>query len=212
MENRVKILKILLVILIILFVIMLIRLNINSEKKEQKTINEELSTDKLIYLMKAATQTLNRSENLLDNSITDESMIKFATEYLFGKNITYTDKYIVANIVDVEEAVEYIFDRKINFSNVTYTVQSSSIYIPIYPISTDVKTYKFKYREYDENENTYISYIDCLESSFSQYSEIVDSSTTEYSDNNVIRTLVFKYKIKDGRKILLSYNDIMNVN
>ena len=215
-QNTTKILGIILVVLVIAFIITIIvmNININPEKQEKQQANNELSTDQMLMLLKCAQYHLNKSENLENNSITDEYMIVFATDYLSllsEYNVIYNNDYQTVKLSDIEQMVKFIFDRDINYSNVSFKVDGDHIYIPIYPIGTDAEIYKFRKRGYNESQNTYTVYIDCLEVGPSQYSELIEGSVTEYNQDDVIKTMIFKYKENEGRRVLLAYNSIFNI-
>ena len=184
------------------------------EQKEKVDVNTELATNKIQNLLKCAQSHLNKSKTLENNSITDEYMIVFALDYMSimdGYDVKYTEEYMVANISEIQQVVEYIFGRQANYSNTEFELVGDNLYVPIYPIGTDLDVYKLKSKEYNELENTYTVYIDCLGISPSQYYEITDSNTIDYSQEDVIKTMIFKYKELDGRKVLLSYNAIWNI-
>ena len=176
-------------------------------------MNTELSTDKMIALLKYARPVLTHSDSLEIGSITDEDMITFAGYYISldnNKNLNYFDEYKTANITDIEEAISYIFDEQVDYSKVSFKVENNIIYIPKCYISTDMQVYKFNKRVYDEKQQVYISYIDCLEMGPSRYTELSPDSVTEYDRDSVVNTLVFKYRIKDGRKVLLAFDSVIN--
>ena len=214
-----RILGILLVTLIIIFsitmVIMLIKnLSISPEQKEKIQVNNKLTTNQMINLLMCARYHLTKSEILEQNSITDESMIVFALDYIMiseeNPNITSANEYTIAKVSEIEDAVWYIFDKGIDYSKVSFRISGEYIYIPEYLMGRDARIYKFKAREYNQNEDVYTVYIDCLEPSPSQFSEIIEGSVTEYDTRNVMETQIFKYKEKDGRKVLLAYNSVVD--
>jgi len=213
MKNTTNILGIILVVLIIVFIITMIIININPEKNQKVQVNNKLTEDEMLMMLKYSQYHLTESDNLETNSITDESMIVFGLDYMNvvgGYNLIYTEEYIRAKVSDIESIVKHIFDREINYSNVTFEINGEYMIVPIYPTGTDATIYKFKSRKYNETQDTYTVYIDCLEVGSSMYSEIIEGSVTEYDDKYVIQTLLFKYKEQDGRKILLSYDSIIN--
>lgn len=215
MKNATNIFGTLLVLSIIAFIITMIVININPEERQKVQINSKLTEDEMIMLIKYAQHHITRSNNLENNSITDESMIIFALDYMNvvgGYDVINTTEYIKAKRLDVEAVVKYIFDKDINYSNVTFDINGDYILAPVYPTGTDAQIYKFKSREYDEIENTYIVSIDCLEVGSSRYSEIIEGNVTDYDEKYVIKTLLFKYKEIDGRRVLLAYNSIFNMN
>lgn len=211
MENRTKLLGILLIILLIIFVILIIFNILNKETNEKKAYNKEIQKVDISELMRCARGTLNSSENLEINSITDESMVKFAVKYMAGYNTKYHDNMIIVELKPLEETVQYIFDRKINFEKINFKHDNEYVYIPDYPISTDVQIYKFNRNEYDEKNDWYIIYIDCLEATPSRLQELDNYKVIDYTADEVISTLVFKYRVKEDRKILLSYKQIINI-
>lgn len=210
MKNTTNILGISLVILIIIFVIAVIIFCLNTKDKEKEKANQELNAEQMVVLIKRAVSNLNSSETLSDNSITDEAMIRFALSYMqvLGEySISYTDYDTVAttSLKDVEQTVEFIFGKQINYSNVTFQIDRGIISIPIFMGSTDTQIFKYRTKEYNDIQDTYVAYIDCLEPGRSNYSELKESSTTEYNQDAVNKTIIFKYREQQGRKILLSY-------
>lgn len=215
MKNATNIFGILLVLAIIAFIVTMIIININPEERQKVQINNKLTEDEMLMLIKYAQHHITQSDNLQNNSITDESMIVFALDYMNvvgGYDITNTDEYIKAKRLDIEEVVKYIFDRSINYSNVTFEISGEYISVPVYPTGTDAQIYKFKSREYNDVDETYIASIDCLEVGSSMYSEIIEGNVTDYDEKYVIKTLLFKYKEIDGRRVLLAYDSIFNMN
>lgn len=217
MKNTTDILKIILIVLIIAFVITVVIsiLNYNPEKKQKQEANNKLNTDQMLALLKYAQYHLVEFDNLTLNTLSDEYMILFALDYLQvteGYNkFKATDESIIVKILDIEQAVKTVFNKEIDYSKVTFRVSGDEIFVPIYPIGTDAQIYKFRSREYNETQDVYTVYIDCLEVGTSKYSELIEGSVTEYNKNDVLRTMVFKYTEKEGRRILLAYNIERNV-
>lgn len=214
-KNTTNIWGILLIISIIAFIVTIIIMNINPEQQQKVQANNKLTEDEMLTLIRYAQYHITESDSLESGSITDEAMIVFATDYMKavgGYNITVSTDVTNAKIVDIESVVRYIFDRSINYSNVSFERNGEYMSVPMYPIGTDAQIYKFKSREYNETENIYTVSIDCLEVGTSKYSEIIEGSVTSYDERYVIETLVFKYKEIDGRKVLLAYNSVFNMN
>ncbi len=213
--NVTDILGKILVGLIIAFVILVIIMIVtsNPETREKTKVNNELKTEQMLVLLKCAQFHLDKSVNLEINSITDDNMIRFATDYLnLLNNQTNTEIESAQKVkrADLENMVRHIFDKTINYSNVTLEIDDEYVSVPATLVGTDAEIYKFKKREYDESQNVYTVYIDCLEIGPSQFSEIFEGEVTEYNPNDVIKTMIFKYMEKEDRRVLLSYNSIYN--
>lgn len=211
MDNRTKILGIVLIILIALFIVTVGIVILNSDTYQKKISNKKILEVETNELIRSAEATLNSSPNLEINSITDDSMIKFAIEYMSGYNTKYTEDEILVEIQPLEETVEYIFDRKINYQNVSYRYDSEYVYVPEILKNTDIQIYKFNRTEYDKQTGIYVSYIDNLVPLYDE-EQFNDYNVIEYDNSIVMSTLVFKYKIIGDRKILLSYNRVDNIN
>lgn len=217
MKNTTNILGIILIVLIVVFVITIaiVILNHNPEEKQKQQANNKLNTDQMLALLKYAQYHLTPFDNLTSNTLSDEYMILFALDYIQvtegHSKFSTTDDSIIANISDIEQAVKTIFNKEIDYSKVTFELSGESIFIPIYPIGTDAQIYKFRTREYNDTQDIYTVYIDCLEVGTSKYSELIEGSVTEYNKNDVLRTLVFKYTENEERRILLAYNIERNI-
>ena len=210
MKNKLLIALIISIVIFIVLVFMMIL-----KPSEQVSSNKELNTTQIVALLKHTMRDLTVSPTLKDGSITTDDMIKFALSYMGVEGnylISYTDNSAtaIANKQDIVDVVKHIFNKEIDFTNTQYKTTTSSIYIPLNRVGTDAQIYKLSSKEYDEVEGTYKAYIDVLEVSAGQFNEIVEESVTEYNKQDVIFTQVFKYKIVDGRKILLAYNLISN--
>ena len=207
-----KKMKIVIILGIIIFIalILISILSYNPERKEKIKLNRTLSSDEMQTLLKFAQYHLNKSEKLEDYSITDEYMIVFALDYIDVSGeyrpVEYFDDYTKVRRLDIERAVEYVFGKSINYNNVNFEKDDEYINVPIYPFGTDAEIYKFRAREYNSDLDFYIAYIDCIESSPSKFNELSENKVTEYDENNIKKTMVFKYKEQDGRKILLAFN------
>lgn len=209
MKNK---LGVIFIVLLVIFIIMVVMVVLNPN--EQVKSNKELNETQIVALLKRTTQDLTKSNTLQNYSFTNDSMIRFAFSYmgLIGKyNVSYKDNgsTAIVNKSDIEEVAKYIFDRQVDFGTTSYIIDATKIYIPI-NLGGDAQIFKYKTKEYDELEDTYKVYIDVLEVGASKYSELEPSNVTKYDTNDVIFTMVFKYKEQDGRRILLAYNVISN--
>lgn len=208
--------KILIVSMIILgLIILTIGLIILFNDNTQKVIkNKELKGEELIVLLKGARAHLTESEELKNNTFTDESMILFALDYIGVSDDyekpNYQEFNTIVNKADIEAVVKYIFNTAIDYSKVTFEVRGEYINVPLYLPSTDAQIYKYKNTIYNEVEKTYTAYIDCLEPITTDYFEVVDEKVLEYNEEDVLETMLFKYKIVDGRKVLLAYRTESN--
>lgn len=213
-----KYIKIIIVI-IILFVLSLIisfvidRISINKVANKNKT----LETNQYIDLMKYTSYYLNSSENLEIGSITDEAKVGFSLAYVLVADSEYeelyldNDNYIAKiDISKINEISEYIFDSIPNYNNVSYEVQNGYVSVPILPTLGDTQVYKFYKEEYSKEEDTYITYIDILETTVSEFSDIKKTDNIDYDRDYVISQLQFKYKILNDRKVLVSFNVLNN--
>lgn len=207
MNKKVIGISIIIFALIILTVAIVSMLN----PKEKVVINEYLGELELISLMKRIPDSLNQSKNLVEGDITDDSKANLALDYIFVKGLgsVTTDSEKELWVVDrnkLNEIVNYIFGKNLDFSKITYEYDSYYVYIPEKQYSTDMQVYKFRTREYNENENYYISYIDCLETGANRLVELANPNVLDYTQDEVMYTYVFKYREVDGRKILLAFN------
>lgn len=213
-----KILGSILIILIVAFVVTIILMNINKktpEEKEKIEVNSKLSDAQVLSLFKFVEAHVTKSPDLELGSITDESMIVFASDYLGMEQSgdrRHTEEYVILKVEGIEEKVEYIFGKQIDYSKVSFEVKDGEIYIPSYPIGGDLYVYKFRSREYDATQEIYTVYIDALAAGPSNYSEIHDNRVIEYDQKDVAYTLVFKYKQMQDRRILLAFNQVINYN
>lgn len=208
--------KIAIISIIILGIIILsIGLIILFNDSTQKTIkNKELKGEELIVLLKGARAHLTESEELKNNTFTDESMILFALDYIGVSDDyekpNYQEFNTIVNKADIEAVVKYIFNTAIDYSKVTFEVRGEYINVPLYLPSTDAQIYKYKNTIYNEVEKTYTAYIDCLEPITTDYFEVVDEKVLEYNEEDVLETMLFKYKNVNGRKVLLAYKTESN--
>lgn len=218
MEKRARILGIILIILIIAFVVTIIMLNKKDPEVEQKIeVNKELSTDDAIMLLKKAVPELTSSDNIETSAITDEDIIRFSINYLqivdrYSVNTSEGGMEASSSIADVDEVAQTVFNRNINWDSVSYVVKDNKVTIPVFMGSTDVQIFKLRQKEYDEINGYYTVYIDSLEpTSGTEMSELKEVTTTSYSKDNIIYTLIFRYKEVNGTKVLLSYKRINNI-
>lgn len=205
--NKVKFLKILLICLCILFVILLIRLIIKRDPVQQEKVekNETLSEDKISALMRYAASHLIGLKDEQTGNLNNEKMVMFAKDYMAVAEeyeIISTEEYTIVDCSELEQVVKYIFNKDIDYTKVSFEIKQNQMYVPYYPAATDVVIYKFGREEYDQTNDIYTVYIDSIQNTPSNYYEMVDSTTTEYS---IEYTLIFKYRIVDGRKVLVDF-------
>ena len=207
-----KILKNILIVLAVGFVIMLI---INIIPKNKQEVNEFLSMAESKDLLKYLRYDLNKSENLQEGSITDEAMVKASFSYMlvFSENkdkIEYDYENFLAKVSknNINEIALKMFNKKIDYSKITFNMDGEYINVPILPTTGDMQVYKYNRTEYNKETNTYIAYIDCLEPQYDELGKLIEPSETKYSETSVIATMVFKYKEIDGRRVLIAYNMI----
>lgn len=217
MKNTTNILKIILIVAILIFVILILVevLTYDPAKQEKKEVNNKLNTDQMLALLKYAQYHLVDFDNLSSNILSEDNMIVFALDYIQVvegyKNVYNTGEYIEVETSAIEQTVKNIFNKDIDYSKVTFNVSGEKVFVPIYPIGTDAQIYKFRSREYNETQELYTVYIDCLEIGPSKYSELIEGSVTEYSKDDVIKTMKFIYKEIDGRRVLLAYDLEYNI-
>lgn len=213
MSSRIDLKKIVYIITILLIgVICVLLIPSNKEKN-----NKELSEEQNISLIKKATQSLNMSDTLAIGSITNDSMIKFSVGYMelfneYSEYFKYDEEnfLIIANIQKVEEMVQHIFNKQIDYSNVTYNKDKDNIYVPVEMTGGDAQIYKYRETLYDKETKTYIANIDCLEPSIGNYEQLSNYDKTNYSSTDVIGTIQIKYEEVKGNRILLAYNFVVN--
>ena len=199
-------------ILIIIAIVMIIR-QPNIKVKE----NRELNSEEMVSLLKYATYDLTRSETLEEGSITDDSMVLFAASYMqinseYQYYLTFDSEQNMVKVKKekVEEVVYYIFNRTVNYSNISYKIEDDYIHIVLPYSGGDMQVYKYKSEEYDKSTDTYKVYIDVLETGANRLKKLTDPSIVDYETKDVLFTMIFKYKIVDGRKVLLAFNSINN--
>lgn len=203
--------------MLIVVVVVFRILKANPKNQEKIDRNEQLNTEQTIILIKNAISNLSSSEDLVTNSISDEEMIVFALGYLqvTGEgSIKRTNDGMasIMNLEEIEQTVKFIFDRQIDYNKVSFKIETNKILIPTVISSTDLQIFKYRKKDYDETNNEYTVYIDCLEPrSASDISKLIKPTILDYSESDVFRTIIFKYKEVDGRKVLLSYKKINNL-
>ena len=203
-----------LIIVIGICIIVYALVYIFSRPSEQEIVNRQLREEDMISLLKSASYTLTRSENLVSGSITDESMIKFAACYMtimgdeYASYINHNeDEVIIANKEKIEEVVNYLFNRSISYDNISFNINNGNIYVSLDYHGGDMQVYKFKEEVYNEVTNTYTVYIDVLESGANRLTKLSDPSIIDYNEEDVMATMIFKYeKAEDGRQVLLAFN------
>lgn len=217
MKNTTDILKIILIVASIVFVILILVavLTYDPVKQEKKEANNKLNTDQMLALLKYAQYHLEDFDNLSQNILSEDNMIVFALDYIQVvegyNNISNTGEHIVVNVSAIEQAVKNIFNKDIDYTRITFNVSDGKVFVPIYPVGTDAQIYKFRSREYNEVQDLYTVYIDCLEIGPSKYSELIEGSVTEYNMDDVIKSMKFIYKEIDGRRVLLAYDLEYNI-
>lgn len=217
MNINMKYIKIIIVI-IILFVLSLIisfvitKLNVSKIANK----NEILDETGILDLMKYSSYYLNTSENLEYESITDDAKVGFSMAYVIVLEPEYDiffdyENYLAKiDVSKVNEISNYIFNSTPNYNNVSYEVEDGYVYVPILPTLGDAKVYKYYKEEYNKQEDTYITYIDVLESTVSELSEIKKTDNIDYDRDYVVSQLQFKYKIVNDRKVLVAFNVLNN--
>ena len=216
--NREKIGIFLIIISLIILTGAVIMCFIPKTEEQMISNNIVLSEEATIELLKEARRCLTKSANLAENVFTDKDMVDFAFEYMglvdsYAQHITYVEgnELAITDIRYISEVVEYVFGVKnIDFASLDYKVEQNKIYIPLDMQGGDMQIYKYKTTEYDEKNNTYIAYIDCIEVVGETISELMQATELEYSKDDIVCTLAFKYKIVSNRKVLLAYNAIAN--
>lgn len=217
MNINMKYIKIIIVI-IILFVLSLIISFVITKLNVSKIANKNkiLDTNQILDLMKYSSYYLKTSENLEYGSITDESKVGFSYAYVITTEpeydiyIDYENYLAKIDVSKVNEISNYIFDNTPNYNNVSYEVEDGYVYVPILPTLGDAKVYKYYKEEYNKQEDTYITYIDVLESTVSELSEIKKTDNIDYDRDYVVSQLQFKYKIVNDRKVLVAFNVLNN--
>ena len=215
MNSKIKKIFIILVGIILIFLgVIYLLISIPSEKEKQNTT---MSTEKMVNLLKYAPYDLTKSDTLTTGSITEDSMISFATDYMmvngeFTSYLNFDDdnNVTIVNKEKLEQVVFLLFNKKINYNNVSYNIDGLNIFVPNKINGGDMQVYKYNKEEYDTNSDTYLIYIDVLETGSNRLVKLTDPSVTDYDEAEVIYTMIFKYKIVDGRKIILAFNTISN--
>lgn len=176
--------------------------------------NVELREEQMINLLKSAQKNLKCSASLQSNHFSDDEMVKFAISYMeiankYTSSLTYdeSNETIIVDITHLPEMIEYIFGVKVtDFSDLGYKLENNKLYVRSNFQGGDAQIYKYKETQYDEQQDVYVAYIDCLEVNGAMYQEVLKSEYIEYDMASVIGTMVFKYRVVGNRKILLAYN------
>lgn len=209
------------IILATLIFIFVFIINILPNKhEEQIKTNYKLGEEGIQYLLKCVQKYLPSSTDLQKTNYTSEAMIDFAVSYMemdenYNKKIIYkdNDSIIEVNKKDILQIVDYIFDKNdIDFSDISYETNESSVFVPRNIQGGDAQVYKFKNTEYIQSEDAYVAYIDCLEIMGNLNTEIVQADEVEYNEKDVLATISLKYKIVENRKVLLAYNIEINMD
>ncbi len=203
--------KLLIIISLLLFIIAIIVVTLPEKNAK---INEKLNEEQQKYLFKSAHKYLTISNNLVNGSIEPEAMIRFALAYMqtlegYKERITYDaeNDISIAKYEDVKKYVDFIFDIKdINIGDTELKLVNEYIYIPTNTQGGDAKIYSYNKTAYNEQENTYVAYIDILESIGPTSIEQLQNPLSSYPEEYVIATMMFKYTVREDRKVLLAFN------
>jgi len=200
------------ILIIVAIVILIYFIVVNFKPIENYDENYQLNSEELVSLFKRVPHDLNTSSNLEINSISEISMIKFAVSYMmvseeYVKYITYIEnEYGSVVAIDkkhISSIIEYIFGKSnINFNEIDLDIRGDIVYIPTNLQGGDSDMYRYKKTEYIQEEDTYVAYIECLPSEGTLNLEQLPN----YSEEYVMMTMIFKYKLVEGRRILLAYN------
>lgn len=204
---------ILLIIFAAIIFIIAIYISIPKRQTDQQRIDVELNNEQLKFLIKEMTKYLHSSENINNNtSFTEDEMLNFAFSYMAFLDKDGTNTKIdeensmgIVSLNAVEEYVTYIFGiEDLNLENISYEIDQDTVYIPLNLQGGDAQVYKYKNTTYNQTTGEYIAYIDCLEvMSAEDLSNLMTKS--EYNEEDVVFTLLIKYKVVGNRKILLAY-------
>lgn len=215
--DRGKIGIILIIFAIVIFIVIILKI-IPKQKAEITEANIELSQEQTIYLLKHLEKDLTSSDNLAEYSFSTDEMVKFALAYAevvedYKSEIKYDEENAIAiiDIKHISKVVSHIFDvDTLDTSKITYKMENGNVYIPLNLQGGDAQVYKYKKTEYNEENNTYIVHIDCLEL-MGEWDQSVLNEESEYNEEDALYTLLIKYKIIDGRKVLLAYTLKSNI-
>lgn len=206
MEKKKNKLIILLIVLLIAVVVIIVNLVSNKGGSISVSINEDQEQQIYRYMH----ENLNTSAELKNDIFTSDSMLQFAYSFMtltntYEEHIVFDENESVAKIERkyITEVVEYIFGKKLDVRSLTCEVVGNIIYVPIRIEKGDVRIYEYKSSTYDENADTYIAYVDCIEPTI-QYLE-----TGNYNYNDIISTLEIKYSQQEEKRTLLSFNVIV---
>lgn len=198
--------------IIILFIVLVIVVLNKILTMKPINSNKVLNTNQYVDLMKYSSYYLNTSKTLEEGSISDEAMVGFSFAYILvlekdtDIEFDYQEYLAKISIDRINNISEYIFNTKPNYNNVSYKIENQYIYVPILPTLGDTQIYKYNSEIFDKNTNTYVAYIDVLESSVSEISDLRKDTNISYDKDYVISQLQFKYRIVNNRKILTSFN------
>lgn len=209
--NRKSIGMIFIGVAVLIFTFVILILSIPTKNIE---INRKLNKLEQKNLFKNAVKYLDISNDLRSGSIKQESMVKFALSYMetiaeYSEKITYDEdnNLAIANAAIIIEIVNDIFDVQLaDVETLGFKLSNGNIYITINPQGGDAKLYSYDRTEYNAKDNTYIAYVNILTALGSDSMEQLEDPLSSYSKENMEGTMMFKYKLKDDRKILLAFN------
>jgi len=204
-------------IVVVIGVICIIMGIISIIPKKQPEINHidvALNDKQLQFLIKEMQKYLSPAEDINKaEPFTEQEMIQFAFSYIAYLDSTGSKTSIdentsigIASVQDIKTNVTHLFGvDNIDMNKVEYEVKDEKIYIPLNLQGGDAQIYKYKKTTYNDSTKEYIAEIACLDiSSPDDKSTLLE--TSEFNEENVICTLSIKYKVVDGRKVLLAYS------
>lgn len=215
--NNKKIGTVLITLGIIIIIIVIVKL-LPKKQSYVEYINTELNSEQLQTLIRQMTIYLSESEdinNTKDFSVDEMLSFVFSYAEYFDKDnkITLIDEENSIGIISVEEIIKnvnYIFGINIDINRSTYKVEGGKVYIPLNHQGGDAEIYRYIKTERIANTEQYIAEIACLvPESPKDFTDTIYSST--FDEENVIYTMKIKYKILEGRKVLLGYSIIPNI-
>lgn len=202
--------KILITVAIILFIYAILIFVLS---RKNIAINTELNEEQQKYLFKNAIQYLNSSEDFATGSIEKDAMVKYSVAYMgivdeYKNQVTYDydNNIAIAKTESLMEIVKYIFDvQDINFKGLGFKQEKGYTYVSINTQGGDAKLYSYNKTIYNEQDNTYIAYINILDSMGANSMEQLQNPISSYEEEYVEAIMLFKYTIKENRKILLAF-------
>lgn len=207
-KKNIGITLILISILIFIYVMFVIGLSFKN-----KEVNEKLNEEQQKYLFKSAIQYLNISEDFETGSIEKEAMVKYSVAYMgivdeYKNQVTYDydNNIAIAKTESLMEIVKYIFDvQDINFKGLGFKQENGYTYVSINTQGGDAKLYSYNKTVYNEQDNTYVAYINILDSMGANSMEQLQNPISSYEEEYIEAVMLFKYTVKENRKILLAF-------